>query len=199
MEVGAMRPQLQLFLFTCLVLLSTLPTFPARAEEEVRDLPLLQGLVESPAETTGYVTGLDPEADSLCYTALPESLMTDSFKKLFRIYASDGVFNGYVGSPGWTEAQWDTFMTAVYDGDSTTTEDVFPLVWNYYCLIDSAAAEDSLAIPGPNGTATHQLEISLYHVWNWCAAVFQGDCDTLGQAPYFCDTSKELESAKFSY
>jgi hypothetical protein len=53
-----------------------------------------------------------------------------------------------------------------------------------------------LAIPAPDSTTVHQIELSIYNFWNWCPANFQGDCDTLSRAPYFCDKTQQSPESR---
>jgi hypothetical protein len=90
----------------CAVLSLGICSIQASAEEEERDLTLLQAFRDSAAATTSNPDGLDPVADSLCYTPLPDSLTSPEFRKLFKIYVSEGILYGYAEGayPTWTPA-----------------------------------------------------------------------------------------------
>ena len=58
----------------------------------------------------------------------------------------DNVFNLFVSE---SVAQWDSAMVAefivkVLDGDSTNTDDVFPVIWNYFCYKDADPYYESI-------------------------------------------------------
>lgn len=138
------------------------------------------------------LSGLLPDSDS-CYVALPESLATSEFNKVFRLYRSPSVITGYepYQQPGWTQADYDSFMTAVFEDTGSGFSGVFPKVWNYFCEEDLAAAEDSVEfvmdVSGNDSTFTH-INISLYHELDFCRGVLpQSSCDV---DPTICDPTK---------
>ncbi|NNF07846.1 MAG: hypothetical protein HKN21_13870, partial [Candidatus Eisenbacteria bacterium] len=67
---------------------------------------------------------------------------TSPFNKVFRLYPSTSMLDSTNG--GWAQADVDSLTLSIFDNDSTNTTDVFPLLWEYFCHGDDAAAVDSV-------------------------------------------------------
>lgn len=64
------------------------------------------------------------------------------FNQVFDLWLSPTMVDSANG--GWTQADIDSFCLNLIDADPDNSDDIFPLIWNYYCHGDSAAAYDSV-------------------------------------------------------
>ena len=116
-------------------------------------------LASAPSTPPG---GTDPQNDD-CYTAYPESLTPAPFGKLFTLWTSKSLTDGYGPTfPGWSASAFDTFMTTIVDADTSTYNDVFPIVWDYFCFKDNAPTADSINFVLGSTTYT-KINVALYH------------------------------------